>query len=219
MEETSVDGAKMTDSPTVNAAIKSDKKAEKNSIFSWLFVLAMLGVWLSVGVIWFDLVDYDNVVGTLGGLYDADGDGDFDVEDAKVLLELSERPVTSHEKPLEKDSSEELNTQFEATVSSSVSEKEPKSVFSNKELDAESLPVENKESTSPPPPETTPDDKSPREDSRPPDEIHLPPTTQTESESVSTPESASDSESTDEPTADTKAEPDGTVPQSHQFYD
>lgn len=24
--------------------------------------------------------------GTLGGLYDADGDGDFDVEDAKVLL-------------------------------------------------------------------------------------------------------------------------------------
>lgn len=24
--------------------------------------------------------------GTLGGVYDADGDGDFDVEDAKVLL-------------------------------------------------------------------------------------------------------------------------------------
>lgn len=26
------------------------------------------------------------VAGTLGGVYDADGDGDFDVEDAKVLL-------------------------------------------------------------------------------------------------------------------------------------
>ncbi|XP_056619528.1 aspartyl/asparaginyl beta-hydroxylase isoform X4 [Triplophysa dalaica] len=165
------------DSPTVNTPVKSDKKAKGNSIFSWLFVVAMLGVWLSVGVVWFDLVDYDNVVGTLGGLYDADGDGDFDVEDAKVLLGLSERPVTSHEKPLEK------------------------------ELDAESLPVENKESTAPPPPETTLDDKSPTKHSRPQDEIHLPHTTQSESESVSTPESASDSESTDEPTADTKAEP------------
>lgn len=52
-----------SDSPAVNTAVKSDKKAERNSIFSWLFVLAMLGVWLSVGVVWFDLVDYDNVVG------------------------------------------------------------------------------------------------------------------------------------------------------------
>lgn len=54
------------DSPPVNTAVKSDKKAAGNSIFSWLFVLAMLGVWLSVGVVWFDLVDYDNVVGKYG---------------------------------------------------------------------------------------------------------------------------------------------------------
>uniref|UniRef100_A0AAR2IV60 Un-named hu7910 n=1 Tax=Pygocentrus nattereri TaxID=42514 RepID=A0AAR2IV60_PYGNA len=69
--------------PAVN---KSAKKAEGNSIFSWLIVLALLGAWISVAVIWFDLVEYNSVVGTLGGVYDADGDGDFDVEDAKVLL-------------------------------------------------------------------------------------------------------------------------------------
>uniref|UniRef100_A0AAZ3QF46 Un-named hu7910 n=1 Tax=Oncorhynchus tshawytscha TaxID=74940 RepID=A0AAZ3QF46_ONCTS len=55
-------------------------------IFTWFMVLALLGVWSSVAVVWFDLVDYDNVIGKLSA-YDADGDGDFDVEDAKVLLD------------------------------------------------------------------------------------------------------------------------------------
>uniref|UniRef100_A0A8C8EWG9 Aspartate beta-hydroxylase n=1 Tax=Oncorhynchus tshawytscha TaxID=74940 RepID=A0A8C8EWG9_ONCTS len=69
-------------------------------IFTWFMVLALLGVWSSVAVVWLDLVDYDNVIarakefplnfskvlqGKLSA-YDADGDGDFDVEDAKVLL-------------------------------------------------------------------------------------------------------------------------------------
>lgn len=49
-------------------------------------VLALLGVWTSVAVVYFDLVDYQGVVGKLVS-YDADGDGDFDVEDAKVLLD------------------------------------------------------------------------------------------------------------------------------------
>ena len=48
-------------------------------------VIALLGVWTSVAVVWFDLVDYEEVLGKLG-IYDADGDGDFDVDDAKVLL-------------------------------------------------------------------------------------------------------------------------------------
>ncbi|KAL7880022.1 hypothetical protein SRHO_G00022760 [Serrasalmus rhombeus] len=77
--------------PAVN---KSAKKSEGNSIFSWLIVLALLGAWISVAVIWFDLVEYNSVVGTLGGVYDADGDGDFDVEDAKVLLGLKENDIT-----------------------------------------------------------------------------------------------------------------------------
>ncbi|XP_050657945.1 aspartyl/asparaginyl beta-hydroxylase isoform X9 [Macaca thibetana thibetana] len=71
------------------------------SFFTWFMVIALLGVWTSVAVVWFDLVDYEEVLakakdfrynlsevlqGKLG-IYDADGDGDFDVDDAKVLLE------------------------------------------------------------------------------------------------------------------------------------
>lgn len=55
-------------------------------------VIALLGVWTSVAVVWFELVDYEEVLGKLG-IYDADGDGDFDVEDAKVLLGLKEKSV------------------------------------------------------------------------------------------------------------------------------
>uniref|UniRef100_A0A7N6FIN6 Un-named hu7910 n=1 Tax=Anabas testudineus TaxID=64144 RepID=A0A7N6FIN6_ANATE len=62
----------------------------KYSIFTWFVVLALLGVWSSVAVVYFDIVDYDSVIVTISGgkltAYDADGDGDFDVEDAKVLL-------------------------------------------------------------------------------------------------------------------------------------
>ncbi|XP_053322545.1 aspartyl/asparaginyl beta-hydroxylase-like isoform X3 [Spea bombifrons] len=56
-----------------------------SSFFTWFMVIALLGVWTSVAVVWFDLVDYEEVLGKLG-VYDADGDGDFDVEDAKILL-------------------------------------------------------------------------------------------------------------------------------------
>uniref|UniRef100_A0A3B4YZS1 Aspartyl beta-hydroxylase/Triadin domain-containing protein n=1 Tax=Seriola lalandi dorsalis TaxID=1841481 RepID=A0A3B4YZS1_SERLL len=57
----------------------------KYSMFTWFVVLALLGVWSSVAVVYFDIVDYDSVIGKLTA-YDTDGDGDFDVEDAKVLL-------------------------------------------------------------------------------------------------------------------------------------
>ncbi|KAM5211600.1 aspartyl/asparaginyl beta-hydroxylase isoform 21-T21 [Hipposideros larvatus] len=57
-----------------------------SSFFTWFMVIALLGVWTSVAVVWFELVDYEEVLGKLG-VYDADGDGDFDVDDAKVLLE------------------------------------------------------------------------------------------------------------------------------------
>ncbi|XP_047424019.1 aspartyl/asparaginyl beta-hydroxylase isoform X3 [Mugil cephalus] len=61
----------------------------KYSMFTWFVVLALLGVWSSVAVVYFDIVDYDTVIGKLTA-YDSDGDGDFDVEDAKVLLGLKE---------------------------------------------------------------------------------------------------------------------------------
>ncbi|XP_040850962.1 aspartyl/asparaginyl beta-hydroxylase-like isoform X1 [Ochotona curzoniae] len=74
-----------------------------SSFFTWFMVIALLGVWTSVAVVWFELVDYEEVLakakdfrynlsevlqGKLG-VYDADGDGDFDVDDAKVLLGLT----------------------------------------------------------------------------------------------------------------------------------
>ncbi|XP_067305437.1 aspartyl/asparaginyl beta-hydroxylase isoform X4 [Pseudorasbora parva] len=89
------------ESPAVSPVLKSVSKPERNSFFSWILVLALLGAWLSVGVVWFDLVDYNNVVGALGGVYDADGDGDFDVEDARVLLDSPHVSTPSTEPSLE----------------------------------------------------------------------------------------------------------------------
>ncbi|XP_073535448.1 aspartyl/asparaginyl beta-hydroxylase isoform X6 [Phyllobates terribilis] len=77
-----------------------------SSFFTWFMVIALLGVWTSVAVVWFDLVDYEEILakakdfrynlsealqGKLGD-YDADGDGDFDVDDAKVLLGFAQSP-------------------------------------------------------------------------------------------------------------------------------
>uniref|UniRef100_A0A3B4TFY1 Fibrous sheath CABYR-binding protein-like n=1 Tax=Seriola dumerili TaxID=41447 RepID=A0A3B4TFY1_SERDU len=79
------DGAK------TQSANKNGKKADSgssSSFFTWFIVLALLGVWTSVAVVYFDLVDYQGVLGKLVA-YDTDGDGDFDVEDAKVLLGLT----------------------------------------------------------------------------------------------------------------------------------
>ncbi|XP_070961000.1 aspartyl/asparaginyl beta-hydroxylase-like isoform X25 [Oncorhynchus clarkii lewisi] len=96
-------------------------------IFTWFMVLALLGVWSSVAVVWLDLVDYDNVIGKLSA-YDADGDGDFDVEDAKVLLDekevktaapkketlkkgVKERPVSLVQKEAKEESAVEEQTE------------------------------------------------------------------------------------------------------------
>ncbi|XP_014874806.1 aspartyl/asparaginyl beta-hydroxylase isoform X8 [Poecilia latipinna] len=68
----------------------SGSSSSSSSFFTWFIVLALLGVWTSVAVVYFDLVDYQGVLGKLAA-YDTDGDGDFDVEDAKVLLGLKEK--------------------------------------------------------------------------------------------------------------------------------
>uniref|UniRef100_A0A3B3CAD2 Retinitis pigmentosa 1-like 1 protein n=1 Tax=Oryzias melastigma TaxID=30732 RepID=A0A3B3CAD2_ORYME len=98
---------KPKDASKVQAASKNGKRAESgsggSSFFSWFIVLALLGVWTSVAVVYFDLVDYQGVLDKAKGLqinlsetlqgklvaYDTDGDGDFDIEDAKVLLGLT----------------------------------------------------------------------------------------------------------------------------------
>ncbi|MBZ3887192.1 Aspartyl/asparaginyl beta-hydroxylase [Sciurus carolinensis] len=75
------------DKETKHGGHKNGRKGglSGSSFFTWFMVIALLGVWTSVAVVWFDLVDYEEVLGKLG-VYDADGDGDFDVDDAKVLL-------------------------------------------------------------------------------------------------------------------------------------
>ncbi|XP_039473114.1 aspartyl/asparaginyl beta-hydroxylase isoform X3 [Oreochromis aureus] len=89
-----------TEGKTVPVESKNGKRTEgggggdagggpKYSVFTWFVVLGLLGVWSSVAVVYFDIVDYDTVIGKLTA-YDTDGDGDFDVEDAKVLLGLKE---------------------------------------------------------------------------------------------------------------------------------
>ncbi|XP_049650706.1 aspartyl/asparaginyl beta-hydroxylase-like [Accipiter gentilis] len=79
---------------TKHGGSKNGKKEglSGSSFLTWFMVIALLGVWMPVAVFWSELVDYEEVLGKLG-IYDADGDGDFDVEDAKVLLGLKERSV------------------------------------------------------------------------------------------------------------------------------
>ncbi|XP_023558205.1 aspartyl/asparaginyl beta-hydroxylase isoform X4 [Octodon degus] len=93
------------DKETKHGGHKNGRKGglSGSSFFTWFMVIALLGVWTSVAVVWFELVDYEEVLakakdfrynlsevlqGKLG-VYDADGDGDFDVDDAKVLLGLT----------------------------------------------------------------------------------------------------------------------------------
>ncbi|XP_070077601.1 aspartyl/asparaginyl beta-hydroxylase isoform X2 [Equus przewalskii] len=102
---------------TKHGGHKNGKKGglSGSSFFTWFMVIALLGVWTSVAVVWFDLVDYEEVLakakdfrynlsevlqGKLG-IYDADGDGDFDVDDAKVLLGLKERSASKPTVPPE----------------------------------------------------------------------------------------------------------------------
>ncbi|XP_019489777.1 PREDICTED: aspartyl/asparaginyl beta-hydroxylase-like isoform X8 [Hipposideros armiger] len=110
-----------------------------SSFFTWFMVIALLGVWTSVAVVWFELVDYEEVLakakdfrynlsevlqGKLG-VYDADGDGDFDVDDAKVLLEgpggVAKRKTKAKVKELTK---EELKKEREKSQSRKESKNE-----------------------------------------------------------------------------------------------
>uniref|UniRef100_A0A3Q1GA72 Aspartyl beta-hydroxylase/Triadin domain-containing protein n=1 Tax=Acanthochromis polyacanthus TaxID=80966 RepID=A0A3Q1GA72_9TELE len=97
------DGAKAPSANKNGKKADSGSSSSSSSFFTWFIVLALLGVWTSVAVVYFDLVDYQGVLDKAKGLqinlsealqgklvaYDTDGDGDFDVEDAKVLLGLT----------------------------------------------------------------------------------------------------------------------------------
>ncbi|KAI5611387.1 aspartate beta-hydroxylase [Silurus asotus] len=116
--------------PKMNKNGKRGGAVSGASFLTWFMVLALLGVWSSVAVVYFDLVDYQGVLvavvyfdlvdyqGVLAkaknlrfniseilqgklSMYDADGDGDFDVEDAKVLLGLTRDGNTERSESLE----------------------------------------------------------------------------------------------------------------------
>uniref|UniRef100_A0A3Q1AH32 Aspartyl beta-hydroxylase/Triadin domain-containing protein n=1 Tax=Amphiprion ocellaris TaxID=80972 RepID=A0A3Q1AH32_AMPOC len=114
-------GGWFQDGAKAQSANKNGKKVDSgcssSSFFTWFIVLALLGVWTSVAVVYFDLVDYQGVLDKAKGLqinlsealqgklvaYDTDGDGDFDVEDAKVLLD--EKPGDEARRGAKKETS------------------------------------------------------------------------------------------------------------------
>lgn len=56
------------DGTKTQSSNKNGKKADSgsrssSSFFTWFIVLALLGVWTSVAVVYFDLVDYQGVLG------------------------------------------------------------------------------------------------------------------------------------------------------------
>lgn len=55
----------VTDASKPQSASKNGKKSDSgsSSFFTWFIVLALLGVWTSVAVVYFDLVDYQGVLG------------------------------------------------------------------------------------------------------------------------------------------------------------
>uniref|UniRef100_A0A8C7IJ06 Aspartyl beta-hydroxylase/Triadin domain-containing protein n=1 Tax=Oncorhynchus kisutch TaxID=8019 RepID=A0A8C7IJ06_ONCKI len=115
-----------TEEAKAQLASKNGKKPEVaggSSFFTWFMVLALLGVWTSVAVVYFDLVDYQGVIGQLSS-YDADGDGDFDVEDAKVLLASLIEPESPKTKVKKKDVATETKDENPGHVSKRKAQKE-----------------------------------------------------------------------------------------------
>lgn len=55
----------VADAGKAQSASKNGKRSDSgsSSFFTWFIVLALLGVWTSVAVVYFDLVDYQGVLG------------------------------------------------------------------------------------------------------------------------------------------------------------
>ena len=60
------DGRPTTDSKNglkSDGGVAAGGVGPKTTMFTWFVVLALLGVWSSVAVVYFDVVDYDSVIG------------------------------------------------------------------------------------------------------------------------------------------------------------
>ncbi|MEQ2267334.1 hypothetical protein XENORESO_004553 [Xenotaenia resolanae] len=66
------DVEEQNDATKTQSASKNGKKADSgsssSSFFTWFIVLALLGVWTSVAVVYFDLVDYQGVLDKAKGI-------------------------------------------------------------------------------------------------------------------------------------------------------
>ncbi|XP_064026857.1 aspartyl/asparaginyl beta-hydroxylase isoform X4 [Pogoniulus pusillus] len=150
------------DTETKHGGSKNGKKDgfSGSSFFTWFMVIALLGVWTSVAVVWFELVDYEEVLakakdfrynlsevlqGKLG-IYDADGDGDFDVEDAKVLLGLKERSVPAQPaSPEPEESTQPADSSYVQSEPKNADEQLEEEIQSVVEEDLHSQPGETQE--------------------------------------------------------------------------
>ncbi|XP_077391862.1 uncharacterized protein LOC144029600 isoform X2 [Festucalex cinctus] len=77
---------------TKKNANKMESASSSSTFFTCFIVIALLGVWTSIAVVYFNPIDYEEVLGKLAA-YDTDGDGDFDLEDAKMLLGMKTNAV------------------------------------------------------------------------------------------------------------------------------
>ncbi|XP_014842549.1 PREDICTED: aspartyl/asparaginyl beta-hydroxylase-like isoform X8 [Poecilia mexicana] len=129
---TAIPAGEMQDAGKSLLSSKNGKKPDSgssssssSSFFTWFIVLALLGVWTSVAVVYFDLVDYQGVLGKLAA-YDTDGDGDFDVEDAKVLLGLKEKAADAFTRS--EDSAPAVDAEDPEPTPEAIVEPDPESV-------------------------------------------------------------------------------------------
>ncbi|XP_014842548.1 PREDICTED: aspartyl/asparaginyl beta-hydroxylase-like isoform X7 [Poecilia mexicana] len=144
---TAIPAGEMQDAGKSLLSSKNGKKPDSgssssssSSFFTWFIVLALLGVWTSVAVVYFDLVDYQGVLDKAKGIqinlsetlqgklaaYDTDGDGDFDVEDAKVLLGLKEKAADAFTRS--EDSAPAVDAEDPEPTPEAIVEPDPESV-------------------------------------------------------------------------------------------
>ncbi|XP_028624341.1 aspartyl/asparaginyl beta-hydroxylase isoform X5 [Grammomys surdaster] len=84
------------------------------SFFTWFMVIALLGVWTSVAVVWFDLVDYEEVLG-LKEL--STSERTFQPEEAETQAELEEQAPEGEEvQNVEDEVKEQLQSLLQESV-------------------------------------------------------------------------------------------------------
>uniref|UniRef100_A0ABK0LRI7 Aspartate-beta-hydroxylase n=1 Tax=Rattus norvegicus TaxID=10116 RepID=A0ABK0LRI7_RAT len=84
------------------------------SFFTWFMVIALLGVWTSVAVVWFDLVDYEEVLGLKER---STSERTFPPEEAETQAELEEQaPEGAEAQNVEDEVKEQIQSLLQESV-------------------------------------------------------------------------------------------------------